>query len=560
VKRLGEVCLGTSSWTSTEVVLQDGLVAAAAGNIGNRSELAKRLGLPADVSPGELLIALWQEVDEKTPSWLRGEFAAAVSDGSNLWSFRDHFGFGTLFYRLDGRRVVIASEAKQAAAAAATPRRPDLEKLEALFWGRSEDGEPPCVIEGIDRVPRATLVWWGRDGSGQRRYWDPSHLVDTARMKPVEARERTLQLLRQSIRRALMGRVAVSLSGGIDSSTIAAIAAPIHLEMTGRPLLTISNIYPHAPSVDEASYIDRTVDYLGVEAHSFVPGYKRLQDVQSWVDILDGPGSPAAYAALAEFLGVARDLGADTVLMGDLAEYIYDVRDHVLGHLIATGHWRTASRHWSGLRRSGMRSASSLLRETMVSLLPSPLAGVYRRVRKTPVSPRVGWAFDPERMPALERRVDLDRPVLDRWRSMQTWYASGPSSHSIEAFSICAEYCRMSVIRPLNDVDLTEFLISLPAHLKFPDSRSKSLIRETMRGLLPDEIVDRPKKTSFNEDTLARVDYSELRRWLLGGEYRMPGVDYEQLARHLEDEQMDFWELRVAHNLADYHAFVSLWE
>lgn len=535
------------------------LIVGFAGHLGNRAELARELELAPSENPAVILMRAWGVWGEAAARRLRGYYGAVVSDGKELWCFRDHFGFGTLFYRDVGEGIVIGSEAKQVTAAAGIPRQPDLDNLERLFWGQSDDGEPPGVIAGVERVPPATMVHWNARGRRTNRYWDPSNLVETASMSLEEAKEETYRLVDQAVSRTLTGNDAVSLSGGIDSPTIAAVAAPRYLELAGSPLPSISTVYPDAPSVDESYYIDLVVDHLGLDSHTFVPGYRRLENIELWVDILDGPGSPAAYAALAEFLGVAKDLGTDNVLLGDLAEFVYDVRDHLLGHLIATGHWGTAARHWSFARESG-RSTGSLIRETMVSLMPSRLAGVYGSIRKRPFTPLAPWAFDPSEAPDPNRRLDLERPVRQRWREMQTWYASGASSYSVEAFTICAEYSQAKLHRPLNDVDLVEFFISLPAHLKFPDGRSKSLVREAMRGHLPDEIVDRSQKTAFNEDTIARVDYDELRRWLLGTEYRMPRVDYEQLSERLDNRDMGFWELRIAHNLADYHAFASLWE
>ncbi len=558
---LGEVTIGVSSWTSspdTKVALAHGLLAALVGHLGNRVELATELGLAKETGASDVLLHAWRRWNRGTPARLRGEFAATISDGRDVWFFRDHFGFGTLFFRTEGPDVFVASEAKQVAAAAGISRDPDLDALERLFWGRSEDGEPPCTLAGVERVPRSNLMHWGHDLQ-MSRFWDPADLVETLRMDIGDAVEQTRHVLDQAVRRSLTGRDAVSLSGGIDSTTIAAVAAPQHLAMFNRPLVSISTVYPHAKSVDESEYIAMVVSRLGLESHTFVPGYRRLQDVERWVDLLDGPGSPAAYPALEEFLRVGSELGVTNVLLGDLAEFIYDVRDHVLGHLLATGKWATARRHWVDRRNSG-REFGSLARETAISLMPSALSGSYSALRKRTQTPLVGWAYDSDSIRDTARRHDLEAPVRQRWRSMQTWFAMGPSSHSIEAFAICAEYCRSQVLRPLNDVDLVEFFIGLPAHLKFPDGQSKSLIRRTMRGSLPDEVLDRAKKTSFNEDTLSRVDYQELKRLIFGSEYRMPGVDYAMLKERLDTEQMGFWELRVAHNLADYHAFAALWE
>jgi asparagine synthase (glutamine-hydrolysing) len=107
--------------------------------------------------------------------------------------------------------------------------------------------------------------------------------------------------------------------------------------------------------------------------------------------------------------------------------------------------------------------------------------------------------------------------------------------------------------------ELWEFALSLPAETKFVEAVSKPLLREAMRGLLPQAILDRRDKTFFNEYSLSRSDYPALRKWILASPYRMSGVDYAQLAERLEREDLDVIDLRWARDLARIHAFAALW-
>ncbi|MGH3114385.1 MAG: asparagine synthase-related protein, partial [Gaiellaceae bacterium] len=127
-----------------------------------------------------------------------------------------------------------------------------------------------------------------------------------------------------------------------------------------------------------------------------------------------------------------------------------------------------------------------------------------------------------------------------------------------EADDICAAACGVDVRRPLADVDLWEFFLSLRAEQKFPDSVSKGLVRRTMAGRLPVEILERRDKTAFDAHYLAGADYPTLHGLLLDGELRLPGVDYGHLRLRLEDESMDVFELSWASDLARAHAFLRL--
>ena len=113
--------------------------------------------------------------------------------------------------------------------------------------------------------------------------------------------------------------------------------------------------------------------------------------------------------------------------------------------------------------------------------------------------------------------------------------------------------------RPLVDVDLWEFVLSLPAEIKFPDALPKSLLRESVRGRLPDELLDRTDKTFFNDFALRTADYEGIRRLALDSDLRIEGVDYRALEARVEARDLGVVELLWAYDLARAHAFLGLW-
>ncbi|MBI4259877.1 MAG: hypothetical protein HY658_04865, partial [Actinobacteria bacterium] len=115
----------------------------------------------------------------------------------------------------------------------------------------------------------------------------------------------------------------------------------------------------------------------------------------------------------------------------------------------------------------------------------------------------------------------------------------------------------VTVRRPFGDLDLWEYVLSLPAETKFPDARRKGLLRRVVRGLLPDEIVEREDKTVFDEYNLASPQYPTLRELLLTPDIRISGVDYAVVADRLAAEDMALPELRWARDLARVHAFLE---
>jgi hypothetical protein len=146
-----------------------------------------------------------------------------------------------------------------------------------------------------------------------------------------------------------------------------------------------------------------------------------------------------------------------------------------------------------------------------------------------------------------------------RYRWEQVGFFVGPPIGS-EADATVQSICGVLNRRPWVDVDLAEFFISLPAEVKYPDFRFKTLVKRLLRGRVPDEILDRTDKTYFNTRILGTVDWDSLRRWLVGSPYRMPGIDYGLLEETIDRREFTIADFKWAVDLAKTHAFMALWE
>ena len=129
----------------------------------------------------------------------------------------------------------------------------------------------------------------------------------------------------------------------------------------------------------------------------------------------------------------------------------------------------------------------------------------------------------------------------------------------MEAVEICAALAGVTVARPFADIDLWEFFLSLPAEIKYPDLKSKTLLRSLLRGKVPDRILDRRDKTFFDDHVMSQIDYPLLRLYLVEPKYQMPGVDYKRLASRLERQALNLVDWFWVNDLVRIHAFLSQW-
>ncbi len=282
---------------------------------------------------------------------------------------------------------------------------------------------------------------------------------------------------------------------------------------------------------------------------SYEPSVTPTDGLAKWIGLFDSPVSVVSLSETAETLEHARRFGIRNILTGELAEFVFDMRRGVMGHLLATGRFKAALRYARTRRRRGTRRLS-VLRDAGLALAPPWLVRAYRARR-----PRRRWRPAPWITAPGPTESPWDDP-RGEWRQVQMAGVAGRGI-DLEADDHIQSACGVGTRRPWADVDLWEFFLSLPAELKFPDPGSKSLVRRLLRGRVPDVVLDRTHKTVFDDSIADRIDYEALKGWLANPAHRVAGVDYALLADRLERGDLNLVEFMWAKDLAGVHAFLA---
>lgn len=549
---LGEAAVGVTSAGDAHrnVAVADGLAVAFTGVVDNGADLEKTLGsrgrLPCSTT-AQLLLAGWEQFGAALPPFLRGNYTVVITNGRTLWSFRDHLGFSPLFYRDTKAACYVGSEAKQVLAGAGLPRQADRDVCERIFFHKIDD-DLPAALRGVSRLPKATVLTATRERSVTSRYWKPDRLLETARLTHDEVQDRFDELMGQAADRALAGSDVVSLSGGVDSPVVAAYAAPAHRQRFGTPLAAISTVYPDHPSVDERPYVEHVAEELGLVLHlnEHTPAPLRGQD--EWAKLFDGPVPTVMVEEIERFYRLAGQMGYRNMLTGEIAEFVCDLPDGLMHHLIARGRVSAAR----GVAHRAGTPWWRIARQVVGAFAPSMVDAW--RVRRFVTQRGIPEWLDADRV--RRNYVDGLAAPRNRWRQLQLSGFTGPGL-SMEADEICQDIAGVRCRRPFADVDLWEFFLSLPAEQKHPSPQRKALLRALARGTAPDAILDRRDKTVFNEVALATVDYEALKKWLLDPPERIAGVDYNGLALRLEQRNFTLLDYVWARDLSSIHAFLS---
>jgi len=244
------------------------------GEIYNYQELRARLLDRGHIfrthADSEVIVHLYEEYGRSCVEHLRGMFALAIWDSRSrrLFVARDRMGIKPFYYRLTGREFIFASEIKSLLAFPGVKRDLNRSALpEYLAFGYLSGEE--TLFEGIRSLPAGN--WLELDESGnasQHEYWDlrfgaqedrpENFYVDTYR-----------GLFEECVASHLMSDVplGVFLSGGLDSSAVAAVAA----KHRGEPLQTFSVGYEEA-RFSELPYAHTVADHIGAQHHEVVVG------------------------------------------------------------------------------------------------------------------------------------------------------------------------------------------------------------------------------------------------------------------------------------------------
>ena len=488
------------------------------GEIYNHAEIRPELEAAGHVfrtdhADTEVIVHAFEEWGIDCLHRFRGMFGLAIWDAraQELWLARDRIGVKPLFVATHHGRVSFGSELK---ALLADPEQPREVDHEALYHYLSflVAPAPRTLFRGIEKMAAGTWLRLGADGSRtERRWWDPFDAATPLTDVPEdEIAARVLSELRTSVelRKVSDVPVGVFLSGGVDSSTNAALFA----EGEREPVRTFSIGYDaeYASYPNELGWADRMARIVGADHHErrlslddllgFLPELIRLQDEP----IGDPVAVPLYYVS-----ELARQNGVVVAQVGEGADELF------LGY----PSWRTLLRlqHADALpvpraaKRAGLAAIGAAGKST---------SRQYEYLRRGAEGQPVFWGGaegfmeeQKQRLLGPELRGELDgfsswdaiAPIRERFEE-RAWEPS--ALHWMTYLDLNLRLPELLLARvdrmsmgvglecrvPFLDHRLVELALSIPAAVQERGGELKRVLRRAVRGVIPDEFVDRPKQ------------------------------------------------------------------
>jgi asparagine synthase (glutamine-hydrolysing) len=447
----------------------------------------------------ETIVHLYEEHGKACVEHLRGMFAFALWDECKreLLVARDRLGIKPLYFVESGGRLLFASELK------ALLQLPEVEMR--LSWSAVSHllsflSTPAAesILDGVRKLQPGHVLT-ARPGQEPvvQRYWNLRFEPDHSRSERYFV-ERLRELLEESVRLHMVSDVPLGafLSGGIDSSAVAATAAGMSLE----PLKTFSIGFDE-PRYDERAHARRVANCFCTDHSELTLGPGALDELEDLAWHLDEPFGDCSAIPTYMVSKLAAER-VKVVLSGDGGDELFAGYD----------------RYVVEQRERGQTPLPAALRRVMGAAgraMPDGMRGRNRlRHHSLTGAQRYLDSVTLFRHDDLERLLQPDAFAMlaahDPWRSSARHLESGDGhwlsklqALDIESYlplDILTKVDRMSMAHsietrvPLLDHKLVEFAGTIPAQMNLRNGTTKYILKQAMRGILPDAIIDRRKQ------------------------------------------------------------------
>lgn len=511
-----------------------------------REALCAALGASVDESDGAICLRAYERWGELFLDHLRGDFCFAIwdDDRRRLVCARDQLGVRPLYESRVGGAVFVSDSLQDIRANAPVSRELDEAWIaDFLAHGFCIESDR-TAFRDIRRVPPAHMFVAAADGCELRRYWSLA-IGDPIFHRHARAYyEQFHELLSVAIRdRMPDGPVGLTLSGGLDSTTLAAGMAAVAGDSSR--ILAETRYFEHLIPDDEKYFSALAADRLDIR-----------QNLRSWDDafydrhwreraiVTPEPTVSITAAHPQRAFAVEMSRHAQVWFFGEGPDNAlrFDWRPYMS--------WLRAKRDWPRLARAVfdyMRiKRADEWRATFGSFVARATAAAPR-ADAAPIWLREEFARDV----GLEERLRRSR---EAWAQPHPWRPTAMNSFAspiwqgfFDGFDPAVSGTSLEWRHPYLDLRVLGFLLSVPP---VPWARHKLLMRKAMKGILPDEILSRPKTPLILDPVVERLRSEPLSSVALGGamrtfvdERRVPEAPTESAEIHelIRIQALDLW-------------------
>ena len=447
----------------------------------------------------EVIVHLYEQYGESCVDKMRGMFAFAVWDErrKSLLIARDRLGIKPLFYTVTDGRFAFGSELKVILQLPEVERKLNWASVNSLFSAMTTPSEY-SIIDSVHKLkPGHILTVSARHGIRIRQYWDVEFDPDYTKTEQHFI-ERLRDLLEESVRLRLIADVPLGafLSGGIDSSAVVATMARI----SSGPVKTFSIGFPDK-DYDELDYARQVARKFGTDHHELIVDPNVLSFIEDLPWFLDEPFGDSSAIPTYMVSKLAAD-SVTVVLSGDGGDELFAGYDKYVKERAERKLEQIPSplRQVAGLAGrfmpEGMKGRNFLQHLALVGADRFFETNIlFREMEKASL-------FEADAFEHIQKE-----DPRSAWRSFlqngRIHWLSALQYMDIKNYlpnDILTKVDRMSMAHsietrvPLLDHKVVEFTATIPPELKLRGKTTKYIFKKAMEGILPNQILNRPKR------------------------------------------------------------------
>jgi asparagine synthase (glutamine-hydrolysing) len=498
-------------------------------------------------SDSEVILAAYAQWGAECQHKLNGMWAFAIfdRDKKTLFLSRDRFGIKPLYHWVSPKGdFYFGSEIKQFTVL------PDWKAVlnhqrayDFLNWGLTDHTDETLFLGVHHLLPGHCMTLSLLDDGSYTRMTSQWYFLTGKKFVGTfdDAKCDFRELMKDSVRLQMRADVDIGscLSGGLDSSTIVCLMNGILREQNSEGLQKTFSACSTVSEYDERKWIDLVVNKTGVDPHYCYPSIENLfeeADKLTWHQ--DEPFGSTSIFAQWNVFKLAADKNVRVMLDGQgadeqLAGYhpYYGAR---LASLFKSGRWVQFIKETFLIQRRHGKPWKWLASYTVASLFPDFAKIFIRKLMaiKNTVPDWLNMSILNAEAKELHlgaagtvNELSYTQLTTGNLRMLLHWEDRDSMAHSVES--------RV----PFLDHRLVEFVLGLPEDYKICDAVTKRVLREGMRGVLPDEITDRKDKIGFAtaEEVWLRENADLFRQKMRESIKNSCGILNDAAMAHLDD-------------------------
>ena len=544
-----------------------GLTICFDGRLDNRAELLEALGRDGDclkhAPDSEIVLTLHERFGDDVPDRLVGDYAYALwhTVERRLFCVRSPIGWRPFLWTFDGARFGFASTPRALLLGLGLERQLNegligevistrIVNRTETFWKNVHQLEQGCSLtleKGEVRVRR-----WHNEAYEDLSHWSERDHVDRFN----ELFDQALIAVNRS-----STPVAAHLSGGLDSSAIVCRATELHRQgRIGRNVEAISVRYPGEPH-DETEWSSAVEQHLGIEARVVGDMPYDLNAARNWCrDTFQLPVRPNTMGPTQSVCTSMRARGERVLLTGEGGDDWLNGSHAHWPDLLLQGRLAT-------LLREGFAPDTNRTLRSFASQAIGPIFSARRRRGLSYPTMRLDLPVPHWIRPEWARRIELEsrwkaapHPDFPRFAQRHRYSMMGaPYRHVIfDPIQATAGSYGVELRHPFHDIRLVRFLMGARGDLLRRNGVRKHLLREAMRGTMPERVRTRQSKAHFSAPIIdALIGFYAQREVADVVAVREGWVDGAVIRTSIE--QLKQWRIDGLHGDPPNNALAAMW-